>query len=279
MKSATAPGTVVERKMESQITTQRGADDDGAVRCTDWLDAIVCADCLNLLSELPTKSVDVVMTDPPYGTTSNKWDVPFDLAAWWREVNRVCKGAVVITASQPFTAKMVMSNLTDFRHEWIWHKNAGSNFANTVREPMKEHETVLVFAAAKWTYNPQMQERAASGASRVKTPVRFETGSENYRQFERVETKMMPELRVPSSVQKFNRERGLHPTQKPLPLMRYLVRTYTNAGDIVLDTFAGSGTTCLAAMEEGRHYLGIEKEQQYAEIAKQRTAGARGLGV
>ena len=113
----------------------------------------------------------------------------------------------------------------------------------------------------------------------MKTPVRFETGSENYRQFERVETKMMPELRVPSSVQKFNRERGLHPTQKPLPLMRYLVRTYTNAGDIVLDPFAGSGTTCLAAMEEGRHYIGIEKEQQYAEIAKQRTSGARGLGV
>ena len=260
----------------SELTSRPAGQSFGAATL---LDAIVCGDCLNLLSELPAKSVDVVMTDPPYGTTSNKWDVPFDLAAWWREVLRVCKGAVVMTASQPFTAKMVMSNLPDFRHEWIWHKNAGSNFANTVREPMKEHESVLVFASAKWTYNPQMQERAASGASRVKTPVRFETGSENYRQFERVETKMMPELRVPSSVQKFNRERGLHPTQKPLPLMRYLVRTYTNAGDTVLDTFAGSGTTCLAAMEEGRHYIGMEKEQQYAEISKQRTAGARGLGV
>lgn len=234
-------------------------------------DLIIHGDWLVEIQKLESKSVDVVMTDPPYGTTNNKWDVPFDLEAWWQEVNRVCNGAVVITSSQPFTAKMVMSNLPDFRHEWIWHKNAGSNFANTVREPMKEHESVLVFSAAKWTYNPQMQERAASGASRVKTPVRFETGSDNYRQFERVETKMMPELRVPSSVQKFNRERGLHPTQKPLPLMRYLVRTYTNAGDIVLDMFAGSGTTCLAAIEEGRHYIGIEKDFQYAEIARTRT--------
>lgn len=265
--------------MDSQITCNGGADSGGAVRCTDWLDAIVCADCLNLMRELPDKCVEATITDPPYSITSNKWDVPFDVVAWWIEVKRITRGAVCLTASQPFTAMMVMSNLADYRHEWVWQKNAGSNFANTVREPMKEHESVLVFSASKWTYNPQMQPRAASGADRVKTPVRFETGSENYRQFERVETKMMPELRVPSSVQKFNRERGMHPTQKPLPLMRYLVRTYTNAGDTILDPFCGSGTTCLAAMEEGRHYIGIEKEQQYAETAKQRTAGARGLGV
>jgi site-specific DNA-methyltransferase (adenine-specific) len=249
------------------------------VKISKWLDSIICGDCLIEMAKMPAQSVDIVITDPPYGITSNKWDVLFDLEVWWREVMRVCSGTIIVTAGQPFTSKIVMSNIDNFRHEWIWHKNAGSNFANTVREPFKEHESILVFSLGKWTYNPQMQTRSKSGAARVKTPVCSFTSSENYRQFSRVETKMRSELRVPSSVQKFNRECGLHPTQKPLSLMRYLVRTYTNVGDIVLDPFAGSGTTCRAAMKEGRHYIGIEKELRYVKIAKQRTIGVSGFGV
>ena len=233
-------------------------------------------DCLDVLPTLT--GVDAVVTDPPYGTTSNKWDVPFDLSAWWKSIRRICRGAMVMTASQPFTSKMVVSNLDEFRHEWIWQKNAGSNFANTVREPMKEHESVLVFAAGKWVYNPQMQERAASGLSRVKTPVRFESSSDNYREFERVETKLMPELRVPSSVQKFNRERGLHPTQKPIDLFRYLIRTYTNPGDVLLDSFAGSGTAGMAAEVEGRRAILIEKDPHYCDIIRRRIADAEATG-
>jgi site-specific DNA-methyltransferase (adenine-specific) len=190
---------------------------------------------------------------------------------WWVSIRGVCGSPVILTASQPFTAKMIVSNIEEFRHEWIWQKNAGSNFANTIREPMKEHESVLVFSAGKWTYNPQMQERAPSGASRVKTPVRFETGSDNYRQFDRIETKTMPELRVPSSVQKFNRQRGLHPTQKPVDLFRYLIRTYTNPGDVVLDCFAGSGTTGESAFMEGRKAILIEKDPKYCDVIRRRV--------
>lgn len=224
------------------------------------------------MATLEAGSIDAIITDLPYGTTACKWDAVIPFAPLWEQVRRVLKpnGVFVTTASQPFTSALVMSNPTQFKHEWVWHKNAGSNFANTMREPMKEHESILVFTSAKWTYNRQMQERAPSGATRVKTPVRFETGSDNYRQFGRVETKMMSELRVPSSVQKFNRERGLHPTQKPVALMRYLIRTYTNPGDTVLDPCCGSGTTGVAAMLEGRNCVLIEREEKYLEITRQR---------
>lgn len=233
-------------------------------------------DCREVMPNIEAETVDAVIADLPYGTTSNKWDSVLEIEPLWREYMRLTKpvSAVVLTASQPFTAQLVNTGLPWFKHEWIWIKNAGSNFANTVREPMKEHESVLVFAKGKWTYNRQMQERTGGGAERVKTPVKFETGSDNYRQFDRVETKMMPELRVPSSWQKFNRERGLHPTQKPLGLMEYMVRTYTNPGDLVLDNAMGSGTTGLAAAKEGRRFIGIEVEQKYFDIACRRIAEA-----
>lgn len=234
------------------------------------LNTIYNENCLETMARMPDGFVDVILTDLPYGTTSNKWDVAFDLESWWTEATRICKGAIITTASQPFTSKIIMSNLSLFRHEWIWQKNAGSNFANTVREPMKEHESVLVFAISKWTYNPQMQERAASGAARVQTPVRFETGSENYRQFDRVETKTMPTLRVPSSVQKFNRERGLHPTQKPLDLMEYLVNTYSNDNDLIYDCCCGSGTALVAAHKLNRRWIGSETSAEYVELANKR---------
>lgn len=233
-------------------------------------------DCRDVLPSLPAGSVDAVIADLPYGTTSNKWDSVIEIPLLWREYQRLTApvSAIVLTASQPFTSQLVVSGIDLFKHEWIWIKNAGSNFANTVREPMKEHESVLVFAKGKWTYNRQMQERTGGGAARVKTPVKFDTGSDNYRQFDRIDIKMMPELRVPSSWQKFNRERGLHPTQKPLALMEYLVRTYTNEGDAILDNAMGSGTTGLAAIQQGRKFVGIELEERYFDIACERVLKA-----
>lgn len=233
-------------------------------------------DCLDLLPTITDTSVALVLADPPYGTTACRWDSVIPFEPMWKQVWRVLKpnGAAVFTASQPFTSALVMSSPTEFRHEWVWIKNAGSNFANTVREPMKEHESCLVFSRGGWTYNKQMQERTGGGAARVKTPVTFETGSENYRQFERVETKTMPEMRVPSSWQKFNRERGLHPTQKPVALMEYLIKTYTNEGETVLDFTMGSGTTGVVCMNMGRNFIGIERDEKYFQIAKQRVEKA-----
>lgn len=241
------------------------------------MNKVIHGDCLDVLPTLAAGSVDLVLCDPPYGITSAGFDCEVDLKRLWPELWRVAKpaSAIILTASQPYSSVVTVSQIDRFKHEWVWIKNAGSNFANTVREPMKEHEVVLVFARDKWTYNRQMQERTGGGAARVKTPVKFETKSENYREFEDREHKMMPELRVPSSWQKFNRERGLHPQQKPVDLFRYLIRTYSNPGDTILDFTCGSGTTAVAAIREGREYICIEKEQRFYDVVLKRVAAEK----
>lgn len=230
-------------------------------------------DCLDLLGCIPDGSVDMVLCDLPYGITSNKWDSEIPLDKLWPEYLRVCKdsAAMLFTASQPFTSTLVVSQIDLFRHEWIWIKNRGSNFANTVREPMKEHESVLMFSRGKWTYNKQMQERTGSGADRVKYDLNFRSKSENYKDFEGRDKQKLPPLRVPSSWQKFNTDTSrLHPTVKPVDLFRYMIRTYTNKGEVVLDNCIGSGTTAVAALKEERRFIGIEKDAEYADVARQR---------
>lgn len=230
------------------------------------------SDCLEAMKDIPEKSVDMVLCDLPYGITSNAWDTIIPLKPLWDHYLRITKdvSAIVLNCSNPFSSILLTSNIPMFKHEWIWIKNAGSNFANTCREPMKEHESVLVFSKGKWKYNKQMQERAESGKSRIKTPVKFETASDNYRKFEHIETKTMPELRVPSSWQKFNRERGLHPTQKPVMLCEYLIKTYTDEMDTVLDNCMGSGTTGVACINTNRNFIGIEIDKTYYDIAVNR---------
>lgn len=229
-------------------------------------------DCLELMKLIPDGSVDMILCDLPYGTTQNKWDsvIPFQelWSAYWRVLKPT--GIIALTASQPFSAALLMSQVDRFKHEWIWLKNRGSNFANTVREPMKEHESVLVFSRGKWTYNKQMQERTGGGASRVAYEFDFKTETENYNSFSGKKDARLPELRVPSSWQKFNCEVGIHPTQKPVALMEYLVRTYTNEGDLVLDNCMGSGTTGVACKNTNRKFIGIELDEKYFDIAKNR---------
>lgn len=234
--------------------------------------SIILGDCIEAMKDIPDGSVDTIITDLPYGTTANKWDSIIPLDRMWEQYKRITKptAAIVLTASQPFTSMLVMSNLEMFRHEWIWIKNRGSNFANTVREPFKEHEEVLVFSKGGWTYNKQMQERTGGGLKRTKYNCKFESQSDNYRKFETREENTLTEMRVPSSWQKFNTETGLHPTQKPIELIRYLIRTYTNEGDTVLDSCCGSGTTAIAAIREKRNFICIEKSEEYFNIAKKR---------
>lgn len=236
--------------------------------CADGI-TLIHGDCRDA-SALP--KADLVLTDPPYGITANSWDVLIRPAVFWRFVLSMAKetAAIVLTASQPFTSEMVVSAKELFRHEWIWIKDRGSNFANTVREPFKEHESVLVFSRGGWIYNPQKQARAASGVDRVQYGVASVTASENYRKFEDRGPVMRDADRCPSSWQKFNRDRGLHPTQKPIRLMDYLIRTYSNPREIVFDPFAGSGTTLVAAKQLGRKAIGIEIEEKYCTIAANR---------
>ena len=235
-------------------------------------------DCLEVMKEIPDGVVDMILCDLPYGTTACKWDSIIPLDELWKEYNRICKenAAMVFTASQPFTTVLIASNIDSFYVEWIWHKNAGSNFAQTKYMPMKEHESVIVFRKkkARLTYNPQMQRRAENGKRMIKNKIKSKAtdlngvyagankGYDNSKQDEN--------LRVPSSVQKFNRQRGLHPTQKPVALFEYLIRTYTNEGNLVLDNCAGSGTTAIAAENTGRKWVCIEQNEEYATKAVER---------
>jgi site-specific DNA-methyltransferase (adenine-specific) len=240
---------------------------------------IIQGDCLEIMPTLGV-TFDACITDPPYGTTACAWDSVIPFAPMWANLKRLVKrnGATVLFGSQPFTSALVMSNPQMYRHEWIWIKNRGSNFANTVREPFKEHESVLVFGEGGWTYNQQFQERTGSGGERVEYGVAFRSQSENYRAFEGRDAAMLPKERVPSSWQKFNTDTsGLHPTIKPVELMRYLIRTYTNTGDTVLDFTCGSGSTGVACVIEGRNFIGIEKDVNYCAIAEARIKRASGI--
>jgi site-specific DNA-methyltransferase (adenine-specific) len=239
---------------------------------TIGLNTITQGNCLDLLPRVRSASVDMVLCDLPYGTTQNKWDSVLDLTTLWEHYWRILKptGVVALTASQPFTSTLLMSQRQLFRHEWIWIKNRGSNFANTVREPMKEHESILIFSRGKWTYNKQMQERTGGGKALVGAIQKSKGGAtDNYGDFAGRDI-TLSELRVPSSWQKFTCEVGLHPTQKPVPLFEYMIRTYTNEGDIVLDNCCGSGTTGVACQNTGRNFIQFELSPEYCEIASNR---------
>lgn len=238
---------------------------------------LMMGNCLELMKEMPDQSVDMVLCDLPYGTTACAWDsvIPFDLL--WNEYQRVTKpnAAVVLTASQPFTSMLVMSNIKMFRHEWVWKKNRGSNFASLKTNPFKEHESVVVFSKNAPTFNAIRQARSESGASRAKYDFKNEGGGEAIGVIKGEGRRTIDALlRHPSSVQSFNTEVGLHPTQKPVALMEYLICTYTNHGDTVMDNCMGSGTTGVACMNTGRNFIGMEQDAKYFKIAEQRIYDA-----
>lgn len=225
-----------------------------------------CRDVLPLIG-----SAQAVVTDPPYGMTDSSWDTAPNVAAMWKALKRGREDAVfILTASQPFTSTVVLGNERDFRVEWIWEKNAGSNFGTVKWQPMKEHESILVFSKGRPTYEPIMEQRAPSGAERVKTVVNYDSQPEAYSGITGKVSSLRPDLRFPRSIQKFNRERGLHPNQKPVALIEYFLRTYTKEGDTVLDPYMGSGTTGVAAANLRRKFVGVELDPKYFEVAKQR---------
>ena len=235
-------------------------------------------DCLEKMKSIDNGSVDMILTDPPYGTTKCKWDSIIDLPLMWEQLKRIIKpnGAIVMTASQPFTSTLVISNLKMFKYEWIWEKDGGSNFATVKYQPMKEHESILIFGKGKTTYNQIKQERIGSRKGRATNTI--DSGRKNsvYGTQEGGKKLSVDKLRCPRSIQRFNRERGLHPTQKPVILMEYLIKTYTNESDTVLDFTMGSGTTGVAAKNLNRKFIGIELDQGYFEIASDRIDSARG---
>ena len=240
-------------------------------------------DCLERMKEIPDGSVDLIITDPPYGTTACKWDSVIPLEPMWEQLKRIIKpaGAVVLFGSQPFTSVLVASNLKMFKYEWIWEKAVGSNFAALKYQPMKEHENILVFCKGTTVYNPIKEERKGSGKQRQKAGYANSKATAKTGQFiggimdATKRTNDYEELRYPSSIQYFNnrdKDRGMHPTQKPVALMEYLIKTYTVEGETVLDCFMGSGTTGVACKNLNRNFIGIEKDETYFKIAQDRIA-------
>ena len=232
-------------------------------------------DCLEVMKTIPNKSVDAIICDLPYGTTACKWDsvIPFELL--WEQYNRIIKdnGAIVLFGSQPFTSVLVNSNIKMFKYEWIWEKDGGSNFATVKYMPMKEHENILVFGKGKIKYNEQRQERIGSRKGKKTTTTDSGRKDSVYGTQEGGKIFDVPKLRCPRSIQRFNRDRGQHPTQKPLDLLEYLVRTYSDEDDTILDNTMGSGTTMLACKNLNRNGIGIEKDPQYYAVAVARVDG------
>lgn len=234
---------------------------------------ILLGDCMDLMRELPSGSVDLVLADLPYGTTRNKWDSIIPLDALWAEYRRIAKpdAAIVLTAAQPFTSRLVMSNPDEFKVEWIWHKTIGSGQLNINHQPLRMHESVLVFYKNRPTYNPQMTEGQPYAFTRK---ANYEGPSYNQQRSVEVSNTgtRHPKtvLHVPNP-----RIKGGHPTQKPVPLFEYFIRTYSNPGDLVLDNVIGAGTTAVAAVNTGRRFIGMEIEEKYFDMATANVAAAR----
>lgn len=227
-------------------------------------------DCLEVIPSL--EPVNAVIADPPYGTTYAPWDSDIPLDALWLSLKNVIRqGApIILTSSQPFTSTLIVSNLAWFRCEWVWDKVNAANFANANKQPLKVHENVVVFCERQSAYHPQKSQGAKNHKQGRSTKNVSETRLIN----ERVSDDLSG-MKFPKSIQTFPKHSsqcGLHPTQKPVDLMRYFIRTYTDEGDTVLDFSCGSGTTLLAARLEGRKAIGIEIEEHYCEIAAQRIA-------
>lgn len=243
-------------------------------------------DCLEVMKTIKDNSIDAVITDPPYGTTACKWDSVIDFDLMWEQLNRIIKpnGTIVLFGSEPFSSALRMSNIKNYKYDWIWNKSNPANINCGNFQPMKYHEIISVFYSKKGTFNKQMIERSKEGIKTIKNVKKNKTSfkptfkdlnskdSKTEYSSERYNTK----LKNPSSLIFFNsvrpksKEKVKHPTQKPVELMEYLIKTYTNDLDYVLDFTMGSGSTMVACRNLNRHGIGIEKEEKYFKIAQER---------
>ncbi len=226
---------------------------------------IFCADCLGFMPEIPDKSIDMILADLPYGTTACKWDTIIPFEPLWEQYRRIIKdnGAIVLTASQPFTSALVMSNIKWFKYEWIWDKITAKGHLVAKLRPLAQHENILVFGNGKIKYNPIMvnRDKKVKSFEAKRTEImggRSKGYKKEYTQW------------YPKTILTFSIERGFHPTQKPVALFEYLIKTYTNEGDLVLDNVIGSGTTAVAAINTKRNFIGMEKDENYYKIAQER---------
>jgi DNA modification methylase len=236
---------------------------------------ILLGDCLELMKDIPDKSIDMILCDLPYGTTACKWDTVIPFEPLWEQYERVIKdnGAIVLFGQEPFSSNLRSSNFKLYRYDWIWEKDNHTNFLNIKKQPAKRHELISVFYKKQPTYNPQMwegKENHSVGNQIGKMVEREYLGGK----FALKETRKS-NLKYPISILRFKGEgrgKAVHPTQKPVALFEYLIKTYTNEGELVLDNAAGSGTTAIACLKTKRQFIVMEKEQKYYDIILKRIA-------
>jgi DNA modification methylase len=232
-------------------------------------------DCLELMKEIPDQSVDMILCDLPYGTTACKWDTVIPFEPLWAQYRRIAKrnAAIVLTASQPFTSKLIITNLQDFRYEWVWHKVQATGHLNAKKQPLRACESVAVFYREQPTYNPQLT--AGKPIKRTRGDAKGAEVWDGVKPLGRAsgETRQ-PTTLLTISAGRSPHARTVHPTQKPVALMEYLIRTYTNEGETVMDNCMGSGTTGVACMNTGRDFIGIERDERYFKIAQERIYAA-----
>lgn len=232
-------------------------------------------DCLGLMANIKTGSIDLILCDLPYGVTGNSWDTVIPFAPLWKQYERIIKpnGAIILTAQDKFTARLIMSNEKLHRYNLIWEKSRPGGFLNANRRPLRSHEDILIFYKKLPTYNPQ-KSRGKPNNIKDGEFKRVGKNNNNYGKFKSVKL-FKDDLKFPTSVIKINSldpTKIIHPTEKPVALFEYLIKTYSNSGDLVLDNCAGSGTTGEACIYTGRQFILIEKELQYFEIIKNRIA-------
>ena len=234
---------------------------------------LMLGDCLEKMKEIPDGSVDMILTDPPYGTTACKWDSIIPLEPMWEQLKRVIKpnGAIALMSAQPFTSVLISSNIKQYKYEWVWLKNLKTGNLNARRMPMGGHETIQVFYRKTPTYNPQKRQRTTE----VKSGNKFNSKTEVYGKQKDIYTDRQSDLISPDTVIRgikcvHNSSGKLHPNQKPVALMEYLIKTYTNENETVLDFAFGSGTTGVACKNLGRAFIGIELDENYFKIAEKR---------
>lgn len=231
-------------------------------------------DCLEVMPTLPAASVDLILCDLPYGTTQCPWDAVIPFEALWQEYGRIGKpsAAFVLTAAQPFTSALIASNYLWFKYSWVWNKVLPRGHLNAKKQPMRVHEDIPVFCRTPTTYNPQKTIGHKRKVARTKYD-KSGDGSQVYGAEQR-DTFYDSDERYPTTLITYstaNQQNKVHPTQKPVALMDYLIRTYTNEGDTVLDNCMGSGTTGVACKNTGRNFIGIERDPAYFEIARKRV--------
>lgn len=233
-------------------------------------------DCLELMNDIPDKSIDMILCDLPYGTTQCKWDIIVPLEQLWEQYNRIIKdnGAICLFGTEPFTTKLISSNMKYFKYNWIWKKDRGTGFLNAKKRPLKTHEIISVFYKKQCTYNPQYILKSKKNVRKHYSEK--ENRTMIYGKCDKPNERGIPiDYGYPKDILEFKsctstNKKTTHPTEKPVALLEYLIKTYTNEGETVLDNCMGSCSTGVACLDTHRRFIGIEKEEKYFNMAKER---------